>query len=76
MIPDCGHVSNLERPAEVNAAIRRFCLANPPLVSHPQCAEEDSNLHPVIPDQALNLARLPIPPSARVRPALARGARE
>src|SRR5918998_698619 len=29
------------------------------------CAEEDSNLHPVIPDQALNLARLPIPPSAR-----------
>jgi hypothetical protein len=33
-----------------------------------RCAEEDSNLHPVIPDQALNLARLPIPPSARVRP--------
>src|SRR5215218_2527721 len=32
-----------------------------------QCAEEDSNLHPVIPDQALNLARLPIPPSARGR---------
>src|SRR3954468_13360606 len=31
----------------------------------PKCAEEDSNLHPVIPDQALNLARLPIPPSAR-----------
>jgi predicted DNA-binding transcriptional regulator AlpA len=31
------------------------------------CAEEDSNLHPVIPDQALNLARLPIPPSARER---------
>jgi pimeloyl-ACP methyl ester carboxylesterase len=31
VIPDCGHVSNLERPAEVNAAIRRFCLANPPL---------------------------------------------
>ena len=30
-----------------------------------RCAEEDSNLHPVIPDQALNLARLPIPPSAR-----------
>src|SRR3954451_9705756 len=29
------------------------------------CAEEDSNLHPVNPDQALNLARLPIPPSAR-----------
>jgi hypothetical protein len=35
-----------------------------------QCAEEDSNLHPVIPDQALNLARLPIPPSARVRAAV------
>src|SRR3954464_9014546 len=33
----------------------------------PPCAEEDSNLHPVIPDQALNLARLPIPPSARGR---------
>src|SRR5215217_8803526 len=32
-----------------------------------KCAEEDSNLHPVIPDQALNLARLPIPPSARGR---------
>src|SRR4051794_41263265 len=32
-----------------------------------ECAEEDSNLHPVIPDQALNLARLPIPPSARDR---------
>ena len=31
MIPDCGHVSNLERPEQVNAAIRRFCLANPPL---------------------------------------------
>jgi repressor LexA len=30
-----------------------------------RCAEEDSNLHPVIPDQALNLARLPIPPSAQ-----------
>src|SRR4051794_8538950 len=36
------------------------------------CAEEDSNLHPVIPDQALNLARLPIPPSARAaRPSIA-----
>jgi hypothetical protein len=33
------------------------------------CAEEDSNLHPVIPDQALNLARLPIPPSARANAA-------
>jgi hypothetical protein len=35
------------------------------------CAEEDSNLHPVIPDQALNLARLPIPPSARGAPSIA-----
>ena len=32
-----------------------------------ECAEEDSNLHPVIPDQALNLARLPIPP-LRLKP--------
>src|SRR3954469_14318891 len=31
----------------------------------PKCAEEDSNLHPVIPDRALNLARRPIPPAAR-----------
>ena len=30
-----------------------------------RCAEEDSNLHPLSVDQALNLARLPIPPSAR-----------
>ena len=26
------------------------------------CRREDSNLHPVDPDQTLNLARLPIPP--------------
>jgi hypothetical protein len=39
-----------------------------PLCRAFSCAAEDSNLHPVIPDQALNLARLPIPPSARVRP--------
>ena len=25
VIPDCGHVSNLERPAAVNQAIRAFC---------------------------------------------------
>ena len=37
----------------------------PPERGFSQCAEEDSNLHPVSPDQALNLARLPIPPSAR-----------
>src|SRR5687768_9624794 len=29
-----------------------------------ECAEEDSNLHGVIPHKALNLARLPIPPPA------------
>jgi repressor LexA len=42
------------------------------------CAEEDSNLHPLIGDQALNLARLPIPPSARgsasIAPRVLRGA--
>ena len=38
---------------------------SPALAGLSRCAEEDSNLHPVIPDQALNLARLPIPPSAR-----------
>ena len=27
VIPGCGHVSNLERPEEVNAAVREFCLA-------------------------------------------------
>ena len=25
VIPDCGHVSNLERPARFNAAVRAFC---------------------------------------------------
>jgi repressor LexA len=40
-----------------------------------RCAEEDSNLHPVIPDQALNLARLPIPPSAQAGPSIAPAAR-
>jgi pimeloyl-ACP methyl ester carboxylesterase len=30
VIPDCGHVSNLERPEQVNAAIREFCGAHPP----------------------------------------------
>ena len=39
------------------------------------CAEEDSNLHPVSLDQALNLARLPIPPSARGLAQYSRGAR-
>ena len=33
----------------------------PPCGAFAQCAEEDSNLHPVIPDQALNpVHRLPI----------------
>jgi pimeloyl-ACP methyl ester carboxylesterase len=30
VIPDCGHLSNLERPEQVNAAIREFCRAHPP----------------------------------------------
>ena len=30
VIPGCGHVSNLERPEQVNAAIRAFCAENPP----------------------------------------------
>ncbi len=28
VIPDCGHVSNLERPAEFNEAVRAFCRAH------------------------------------------------
>jgi pimeloyl-ACP methyl ester carboxylesterase len=31
VIPDCGHVSNLERPEQVNAAVREFCRTHPPL---------------------------------------------
>ena len=27
VIPDCGHVSNLEQPDQVNAAVREFCRA-------------------------------------------------
>ncbi len=30
VIPDCGHVSNLEAPTHVNDAIRDFCRAHPP----------------------------------------------
>jgi pimeloyl-ACP methyl ester carboxylesterase len=30
VIADCGHVSNLERPVQFNAAVRRFCRAHPP----------------------------------------------
>jgi pimeloyl-ACP methyl ester carboxylesterase len=29
VIPEVGHVSNLERPEEFNAAVRRFCRAHP-----------------------------------------------
>jgi pimeloyl-ACP methyl ester carboxylesterase len=28
VIPDCGHVSNLEHPEQVNAAVREFCLGS------------------------------------------------
>ena len=28
VIPDCGHVSNLERPEELNDAVRSFCRAH------------------------------------------------
>jgi pimeloyl-ACP methyl ester carboxylesterase len=31
LIPGCGHVTNLERPDEFNAAVRAFCRANPPV---------------------------------------------
>jgi pimeloyl-ACP methyl ester carboxylesterase len=30
VIPDCGHVSNLQRPEEFNAAVRGFCRAHEP----------------------------------------------
>lgn len=30
VIPDCGHVSNLEQPVRVNEAVRAFCRAHPP----------------------------------------------
>ena len=30
VIPDCGHVSNLEAPDQVNRAVRDFCRAHPP----------------------------------------------
>jgi pimeloyl-ACP methyl ester carboxylesterase len=30
VIPDCGHVSNLEQPERFNQAVREFCRANPP----------------------------------------------
>ena len=30
VIPDCGHVSNLERPEEFNQAVREFCRGHSP----------------------------------------------
>jgi pimeloyl-ACP methyl ester carboxylesterase len=30
ILPGCGHVSNLERPEQFNAAVRAFCRAHPP----------------------------------------------
>lgn len=30
VIPDCGHLSNLERPEQFNQAVREFCRAHPP----------------------------------------------
>ena len=30
VIPDAGHMSNLERPEQVNDAVRAFCRAHPP----------------------------------------------
>jgi len=30
VLPGCGHVSNLERPHELNEAVRDFCHAHPP----------------------------------------------
>jgi pimeloyl-ACP methyl ester carboxylesterase len=30
VIPDCGHVSNLEQPERVNEVVREFCSAHPP----------------------------------------------
>ena len=30
VIPDCGHVSNLERPGQFNDAVRAFCRAHSP----------------------------------------------
>jgi pimeloyl-ACP methyl ester carboxylesterase len=30
VLPDCGHVSNLEQPKRFNDAVREFCRAHPP----------------------------------------------
>jgi pimeloyl-ACP methyl ester carboxylesterase len=29
VIPDCGQISNLERPGQINEAMREFCRAHP-----------------------------------------------
>jgi pimeloyl-ACP methyl ester carboxylesterase len=33
VIEGAGHMSNLERPQHVNAAVREFCRAHPPRVT-------------------------------------------
>jgi pimeloyl-ACP methyl ester carboxylesterase len=35
VIPNCGHVSNLERPERFNAAVREFCRGHPPPAAAP-----------------------------------------
>ena len=30
VIPEAGHVSNLEQPEQFNQAVREFCRAEPP----------------------------------------------
>ena len=30
VIPGCGHISNLERPEQLNQTVRQFCRAHPP----------------------------------------------
>ena len=35
VLPDCGHMSNLEQPQQFNDALRRFCLANSGTVRRP-----------------------------------------
>ena len=34
VIPDCGHVSNLEQPERINEAVREFCRATSPVEAH------------------------------------------
>ena len=30
VIPDCGHISNLEQPERINEVVREFCRAHKP----------------------------------------------